>query len=110
MTQRSSGKVRAGARPIGAFERGRWRLRRTRHLLNRLCGFGDWWFEAGAVAECAGSLSLGPVQKDGNRETCFFGDRVHQELLAVCGHHVWLPGIRLQRATHVRGEERGRRA
>ena len=33
-----SRKIRAGALSIGAFERGRWRLRRTRHLwvLNRV--------------------------------------------------------------------------
>src|ERR1019366_9290604 len=45
---------RAGALSIGAFERGRWRLRRTRHLwvFNRV---GDVWncqFLADAGGEC----------------------------------------------------------
>jgi hypothetical protein len=41
---------RAGAVSIGAFERGRWRLRRTRHLwvFNRLGDFWDRRLTAGA--------------------------------------------------------------
>ena len=30
-----------------------------------------------------GSLWLGPVQKNGDREICLFSDRIHQELLTV---------------------------
>ena len=46
-------EIRAGALSIGAFERGRWRLRRTRHLwvLNRLWGFGDGQSAADVIAE-----------------------------------------------------------
>src|ERR1017187_9798350 len=43
----------AGALSIGAFERSRWRLRRTRHLwvFNRFGDFWDWQFAAGAGRE-----------------------------------------------------------
>src|ERR1035437_6263099 len=46
-------EVGAGALSIGAFERGRWRLRRTRHLwvFNRLCGFWLGGFAGTGVAE-----------------------------------------------------------
>src|ERR1019366_2436905 len=45
---------RAGALSIGAFERGRWRLRRTRHLwgFNRVGDVWNWQFAAGAGREC----------------------------------------------------------
>src|ERR1035438_7249374 len=47
------GEVRAGALSIGAFERGRWRLRRTRHLwvFNRFGDCWDWRSAAGAGIE-----------------------------------------------------------
>jgi hypothetical protein len=35
----------------------------------------------------------------------FFGDRIHQELLTTCRHHVRLPGIGLQSATYARDEQ-----
>jgi hypothetical protein len=49
------GDAAAGALSIGAFERGRWRLRRTRHLwvLNRVCAFGDRRFAERASVEIA---------------------------------------------------------
>src|ERR1035441_5351861 len=45
---------RAGALSIGAFERGRWRLRRTRHLwvFNRFGDVWEWQFAVGAGREC----------------------------------------------------------
>jgi hypothetical protein len=47
-------EIRAGALSIGAFERGRWRLRRTRHLwvFNRLGDVWDCQFAAGTGREC----------------------------------------------------------
>src|ERR1017187_6281564 len=47
-------KVRAGALSMGAFERGRWRLRRTRHLwvFNRFGDVWNWQFAASPGREC----------------------------------------------------------
>src|ERR1035437_3734276 len=47
------GEIRAGALSIGSFERGRWRLRRTRHLwvFNRFGDFWDWRVATGGGIE-----------------------------------------------------------
>ena len=56
------GEIRAGALSIGAFERGRWRLRRTRHLrvFNR---FGDFWDGRFAAGAGVGVVAVRPERR-----------------------------------------------
>jgi hypothetical protein len=70
LASRRSGKLGAGALSIEAFERGRWRLRRTRQLwvLNGFGRLGNLQFAIGAGAGSAGlraEWSHGPVGRFG---------------------------------------------